>query len=91
MQRRSSACSLDRDRSTAYLQGDCSCSGADYTEQGGEIQRRSSAYSQSHLTRESPASASAKRMASEEYSSMAALSVLKLPVDLDIFSLLRRR
>jgi hypothetical protein len=30
-------------------------------------------------------------MASEEYSSMAALSVLKLPVDLDIFSLLRRR
>jgi hypothetical protein len=39
----------------------------------------------------SPASASANRIASDEYASIAALSVLKLPVDLLIFSLFRSR
>jgi hypothetical protein len=39
----------------------------------------------------SPASASANRIASEEYSSIAVFNVLKLPVDLLIFSLFRSR
>ena len=39
----------------------------------------------------SPASASANLMASALYSSMAVFNVLKLPVDLDIFSPLRSR